>query len=446
MKEEVRSQTEERNQTLNLSAERSDLCPLSPVSIIIPVVRREKAFRCMDAIRQNAGIPEEQYEIIWEEDTDHIGAPRMVEKLVAKTKHDLVMFLGDDTIPQPDFLAQALTAMEKLPDGWGLVGLNDGKWDCAHWLADKRLLDHLPDNQFFSSAYTHCFCDNELRDHAAALNRFAFAPEAKIIHDHPQIYGGEFDEHYQKAYDKSTYVHDQRTYWSRKAVRTGYNLAVGLPIVGSSRHDYFWISLYAMQKPPTWTLITPKIPAYEFAWDIGNIRNDVVAQALETGVSHLLFLDTDQVYEPDTLVKLTRIIQSAPDEKIIAVAPVHRRYPPYDRIMLRGEPDKFIDIPDEEKYSGKIVEVDATGGGCMLIPMAVFYDIDEPWFPLSPCYTPNGRPMGEDIAFYVAARNKGWRILVDTSMDIDHLCWFPINTTFHNVYKAVEKSQQRRRA
>ncbi|MFH2075419.1 MAG: hypothetical protein ABIJ57_08750, partial [Pseudomonadota bacterium] len=94
------------------------------VSIIIPVIRPESAARCIKAINENAGVPRETFEIVSAQDHDRIGCPEMVKMLTGKTRHDLVMFLGDDTIPEAGFLKEAIEAMETLPDGWGVVGLN----------------------------------------------------------------------------------------------------------------------------------------------------------------------------------------------------------------------------------------------------------------------------------------------------------------------------------
>jgi len=84
----------------------------------------------------------------------------MLDKLVKSARGEHIMFLGDDTIPQPGFIQAALNAMAKLPGGWGVVGLNSQKSrHAAHFLADKRILDLLPDREFFNTAYKHCWCD-----------------------------------------------------------------------------------------------------------------------------------------------------------------------------------------------------------------------------------------------------------------------------------------------
>jgi len=139
------------------------------ISIIIPVIRPEKAARCIEAISKEYKftcsssveysfdfIAEQcHFEIIAEEDKDHVGCPAMVKKLVDKARGDTIMFLGDDTIPQPGFLRSAIIAMDKLPDGWGVVGLNTqddrpgvGFNDHAHWMASKKMLKHIPEANF----------------------------------------------------------------------------------------------------------------------------------------------------------------------------------------------------------------------------------------------------------------------------------------------------------
>lgn len=183
------------------------------ISIIIPVIRPDKAIRCCNAIKENAGIPESQYEIITEEDTERIGAPKMVKKMTDSCRGELVCFLGDDTIPQKDFLKNALEAMAKLPNGWGMVGLDDNIRQpgtvkaAAHWLCDRRLLPLL-DGEFFHTGYKHCWCDNELAIRAAQLGRYIFCEKAYVYHDHFIADAKNNDPDYQRVYSQDWMAHD----------------------------------------------------------------------------------------------------------------------------------------------------------------------------------------------------------------------------------------------
>ena len=160
------------------------------VSITMPVIRLASAAKACRAARDNAGIDPDKIELVVGWDRERIGCPRMLKRLVKRARHDLIMFIGDDSIPQPGYLKAALDVMATLPDGWGLVGFNDefisGITHATHWLADVRMLDIL-DGEFFHTGYRHCFCDNELSTRAVQAGRYAFAPAAIVKHNHPII-------------------------------------------------------------------------------------------------------------------------------------------------------------------------------------------------------------------------------------------------------------------
>jgi GT2 family glycosyltransferase len=188
------------------------------VSIIIPVVRPARSKDCISSVLENTGIPPTRFEIVSELDYDRIGAPKMVKKLVEKSKYDYVCFLGDDTIAEPDFLKNALEVMHQFPDSWGLVALNDGIHTgnlATHWLAHKKLLDFL-NGTFFNISYVHCFCDNELTERCKEMGRYAYAENAKIIHNHPVRDIRFNDRFYRSVYDESVFIKDMLLYQKRK--------------------------------------------------------------------------------------------------------------------------------------------------------------------------------------------------------------------------------------
>jgi hypothetical protein len=195
------------------------------ISIIIPVIRPDKAERCKNAIIENSGIPADLYEIVTEEDTERIGAPKMVKNMTDSCQGKLVCFLGDDTIPLEGFLKHALEAMATLPDGWGLVGFDDNirrkgtVKAAAHWLADKRLLP-LIGGVFFHTGYNHCWCDNELCERATGLGRYIFCEKAYVYHDHPIINRLLADEDYNRVYHPDCLAHDVILF--RKRRRTNW--------------------------------------------------------------------------------------------------------------------------------------------------------------------------------------------------------------------------------
>ena len=190
------------------------------VSIIIPYIRPKGMERCKEAIFLEAGVPTDTFEVITAQDHTRIGPALMLKELVDKAaQYPLIMFLGDDTIPEPDFLRNALEVMKQLPDGWGLVGLNDGRHNgdylATHWLGDRRMLPLL-DGEFFHTGYWHCFCDNELTMRAIGLGRYMWASNARVQHLNPVIDKMLLmDKDYHRVYSAEWYYHDHMLFLKR---------------------------------------------------------------------------------------------------------------------------------------------------------------------------------------------------------------------------------------
>jgi len=118
---------------------------LPMVSIVIPTLGREEKLKgLLEKIKENADYP--NYEVIVERDSfkNRQGAPKTFKKGVKRSKGELVMYLGNDCVPEKGFLRLAVDKMmNTFPDMDGLVGLNDGYWKgevATHFLASKKLL------------------------------------------------------------------------------------------------------------------------------------------------------------------------------------------------------------------------------------------------------------------------------------------------------------------
>ena len=401
---------------------------MTNVSIIIPVIRPEKAARCISMIRENAGDGV-NYEIVSSVDEDRMGAPKMVKELVAQTKYDLVCFLGDDTLPQKDFLKNAVLEMNQFEGRWGLVGLNDesGRKLACHWLAHKKLLP-LIGGEFFHTGYRHCFCDNELQSRCKMLGRYHYSQVATVLHDHPMVIKHGTDSNMNFIADH--FEEDQELFNQRKRLWDG-TLRVGLclPIVNRLLDRSFLLSFMNMDKPYDCRIYVPQMEIYGFVNDIADARNSLVYQALEEDCDKIIMMDTDQVYPEDTITKL--VGHSLP----VVGAMVHRRYPPFAPLLYRGKLGEYKYVLEEEMFSGKLVEVDATGCGCICYDKTVFWELDPPWYENR--RGENGKPVGEDVRLCSKIREKGIPISVDTSILIDHMATFNVNRDFYLLYKKL---------
>jgi len=214
----------------------------------------------------------------------------------------------------------------------------------------------------------------------------------------------------------------------------GVKLGIALPLVSTKVHSGF-LDTFILLKKPDFVYLRPQFPSME----IDIIRNQLVKQALEAGCTHLLMMDTDQTYsDRDMILKML-----AHKKKVIS-AIVHRRYPPFDCITLRGEPGKYTQVSDEEILAARdsdnhLVEIDATGCGCLLYNTEVFQEIKPPWYEFSK--TESGDVVGEDIGFCHKLKDAGYNIYCDVSIDIGHLAQLEINWGTYALYKHLKKLQ-----
>lgn len=187
------------------------------ISILIPTIRPENIPNLLAAIEKNTRLP---HEVIWEEDTDRIGCPKMLKKLVEKAQYEWIVFLGDDTLPEPECIDLAYA--KAIADNLWLVGFNDHDTGRAtHWIANKALLDHLDDREFFHTGYIHNFCDDELRVRTDKMRKYGWSHSARIQHDHP-AFTEKQDPTYEKQRDVGNYERDRALFWERNPEHKNY--------------------------------------------------------------------------------------------------------------------------------------------------------------------------------------------------------------------------------
>jgi hypothetical protein len=183
---------------------------------------------------------------------------------------------------------------------------------------------------------------------------------------------------------------------------------------------------FAHMERPSYTLI------HADNGPIDTLRNDLVEKALEIRATHLIMMDTDQIYPVNTIPRL--LSHRLP----IVGCMIHRRYPPFDPIMLRGKPGEYLGVSEWEE--GALVEVDATGAGCLMFDMQVFRKMPKPWFKFRK-EASSGEGIGEDIGFCLDLRAAGYKIFVDTSLECGHLTTLCVNRQTHQLYKSMKFKQ-----
>ena len=208
-------------------------------------------------------------------------------------------------------------------------------------------------------------------------------------------------------------------------------LAIGLPVTDEKVSRHFMLSFIRLDKPDL-TLLTPNFPGH-----IEDMRNQLIMAAMNEGVTDIILMDTDQIYPEDTVTNLLRH-----DDLPFVGTVVHRRYPPFDPILYRGQLHKYWHVPDDECYSGDLIEVAATGCGCVYYSMECFLDVEYPWFEMDVQGSGDVAPaewrhVGEDIGLCYKLIDLGYKLHVDTACQIDHLSTMRVNRETHEVFKRL---------
>lgn len=130
--------------------------------------------------------------------------------------------------------------------------------------------------------------------------------------------------------------------------------------------------------------------------NIPQSRNTLVRAAIDGGYSHLLFIDSDMRFPPDTLERLL-----ARDKDIIAV--------PYNKRQLPLTPT-YKPVSQE---ASDLYECVHMGTGMMLIKTEVLKKLPQPWFALI--------DIGTDRHFCRLAKQNGYKVWADPTIKINHI-------------------------
>lgn len=200
-------------------------------------------------------------------------------------------------------------------------------------------------------------------------------------------------------------------------------LGVGLPSTQTHLPAGFVDSFFCMNRPTKCTYIRPT-----GGGPIDSIRNEIIDVAIMNKNTHLIMFDTDQVYPENTIEALLT------HEKPFVGCKVHRRYPPYDPILSRGGLNDWHSVPDDEWSKGGLVEVDATGFGCVCLDIEAVKKLPRPYFKFDTSIKP---PIGEDFYFWLKVKAAGYPIFVDCDIKIGHLSTLMLTEESYFAYKGA---------
>lgn len=160
-----------------------------------------------------------------------------------------------------------------------------------------------------------------------------------------------------------------------------------------------------------WTLIGQSL--------IYDSREQMAQMVIDNGFDYLFFLDSDMQPPPDIIDKLI-----AHDKPIVS-AMAFKRLAPFTPCFF-----KKVEVGKAEpllEYPKGLVEVEGVGMACCLIKREVLEQTKKPMF------FPMDR-TGEDLVFCLRAREAGFKIYVDTTLDCGHVSSTTIREEHFKLY------------
>ena len=177
------------------------------------------------------------------------------------------------------------------------------------------------------------------------------------------------------------------------------------------------------------------------AFQVGSLvyesRNDLAKYAVQSEADFVLWLDSDMMFEPELLEKMMATLHEKDLDILSGI--YYRRRHPYSPVLMKKLSIHDNNFCEHENYNSypkdEIFEVEGVGFGCVLMKSDVLMDIKanyDDWF------SPIGR-VGEDLSFCWRARQVGYKIFADPSIQLGHQGHQIITKEFYEAFMKQKK-------
>ena len=183
-----------------------------------------------------------------------------------------------------------------------------------------------------------------------------------------------------------------------------------------------------------------KVENCAIAFQMGSLiytsRNNLASMAVQNECDYVLWLDSDMIFPPDVLQKLLEDREKGD----IITGVYYRRVKPfkpvlYSKLEINDEGCDWLgydDYPTDDLF-----EVAGCGFGCVLTPTNVFLDVAQKFGDM---FAPiNG--VGEDLSFCWRAKQCGYKIMADPSIQLGHVGHYVVDRQFFESYKVARKNE-----
>lgn len=166
---------------------------------------------------------------------------------------------------------------------------------------------------------------------------------------------------------------------------------IAVPTAEFARQAIFY-DFFNMMRKPEGTIV-----AFSHGQSPARNRNVLIEQALIHDCSHILFIDDDLTFAPDTLTRLL-----AHDKDIVAGYYLMRSYPHNPILFAEAlEDGRCRTMFPSDNVEPGLVRMVATGLGCALIKTDIFRKMEKPWIRLGELEKDH---WSDDIGFFRRVR------------------------------------------
>lgn len=155
--------------------------------------------------------------------------------------------------------------------------------------------------------------------------------------------------------------------------------------------------------------------------DCDTNRNKAM-RALPKTARWVLFLDDDQTFQPDTLMRLLGTMYGRQDVDALTGLYV-KKVPAFEPVLYKHTPEgphtltrlTYPELAAQIREHGPLMRVGGCGAGMLLVKREVLDAVGDPWFNPGP-----GRQWGGDLGLGGAMLAKGLKLWADLSIPVGH--------------------------
>jgi len=152
------------------------------------------------------------------------------------------------------------------------------------------------------------------------------------------------------------------------------------------------------------------------------MRERIANEALKAGADYIMWLDADQIYPADTILRLAR----ACDDGKLVVGGVTPHKNDGKPMVYRFGNNYGAGVRDKKFEVGRgLVKVDSMGFGGIMTAKEVFDVVKYPRF-MKTWDADTNHPVGEDFCFYARCKEKGIDVWCDTDLVFQHLVTYAV--------------------